>query len=242
MSLKNLFIKIIPLKYHLPLEYALERITGKLEPEIFILPQLIGKGELAIDVGANFGIYSYALSKLCKRVEAFEPLPRCVKTIEALNASNVKVHNVGLSSMRGYMRLYTPIINGIPYTAWSSFNSTEGDYESIDVPIHTLDEYDFKNVSFIKIDAEGHELEILRGAAETIKREKPVLLIEIEQRHLNFPMEEVFKHVLDYGYCGYFYQNSKLHLLSEFSHSVHQERFNCEGYINNFIFKPLPPA
>ncbi len=57
---------------------------------------------------------------------------------------------------------------------------------------------DEHTVSFIKCDVEGHELAVLRGAAQTLKSGPP-LLIEVEQRHHDTPLEEVFGHLLDLG-------------------------------------------
>lgn len=240
--MKNALLKAIPLKHHLPLRYLYEKLTGNLEYETTILTQIAGEGKLAIDIGANFGIYTFALSKICSRVVTFEPLPACAETIKAYNAPNVEVHNVGLSSSKGHLTLFTPIVNGTPYTAWSSFSEYPGEHERREVPVHTVDDYGFEEVAFVKIDVEGHELEVLKGAAATIRRDRPVLLIEIEQRHLKFPMSMVFDHILDYGYKGFFYQNAKRHPLSEFSYERLQQPFldntGDKAYVNNFLFLP----
>jgi hypothetical protein len=110
----------------------------------------------------------------------------------------------------------------------------------VEVDVRTLDEYDIRNVCFIKIDVEGHELDVLKGAARTIDRERPTLLVEIEQRHLACPMQVVFDYVCEFGYRGFFFHDGGLRSLSEFSSDVHQRPFLpnvfARDYVNNFVF------
>src|SRR5205807_6872354 len=94
--------------------------------------------------------------------------------------------------------------------------------------------------SFIKIDVEGHELDVLTGAAKTVARSNPILLVEVEQRHLSFPMEAVFEEVSHFGYKGFFVVGKRVLPLAMFSYKVHQEPFLHDvlssDYVNNFIF------
>lgn len=239
---KNRLIRIVPKSILLPTLYYYKKITGQLEDELLMLEEIAGHCKCAVDIGANVGLYSYVLSKFCDRVEAFEPNPDCVESILAYNASNIKVHNVGLSSHAGNLILHIPIVNGIPVTGFASFEAVNGDQQGISVPVRQLDDYNIKGVSFIKIDVEGHESEVLEGARQTILRERPIILVEIEQRHIVKPIEMVFDQIIKLGYAGYFLQNRKLRPLSDFSYKVHQEVFLQDvmnkNYINDFIFKP----
>jgi FkbM family methyltransferase len=61
-----------------------------------------------------------------------------------------------------------------------------------------------KNISFIKIDVEGHEREVITGSKKIIKKNKPVLLVEIEERHNNFPILDTIEFVKNFGYNSYF--------------------------------------
>jgi hypothetical protein len=54
-----------------------------------------------------------------------------------------------------------------------------------------LDDYDFSDVDLIKVDVEGHEESVLAGGMRTIEINRPVLIVEIEQRHIKKPIEEV---------------------------------------------------
>jgi hypothetical protein len=112
----------------------------------------------------------------------------------------------------------------------------------LSVPVAPLDAFDLRDVSFIKIDVEGHELEVLRGARGTIKREAPNVLIEVEQRQLDHPMQTVFDLLEGWGFRGFFLKGRQLLPLSEFSLPLHQRASGGEAvpreYINNFIFRP----
>lgn len=240
--LKKIALRIVPLKYQLPLRFRFERLSGNLEPEMFLLDQLLGSKRLAIDVGANCGFFSYHLAKMGKSVEAFEPLPECARAISAYRSSRIRVHNVALSSAPGTLRLFTPIFNGVPYPACSTFTPVAGPHEFCDVPVRTLDEFAFRDICLVKIDVEGHELEVLKGAEQTLRRERPVVFIEIEQRHLKIPVAEVFAYLLAQGFSGYFLVAGKLRPLTEFVYEIHQKPFladvNHPDYVNNFLFLP----
>jgi hypothetical protein len=116
-------------------------------------------------------------------------------------------------------------------------------FEKRVVHVNTLDSYHFDDVDLIKIDVEGHELAVIEGAVDTILRCKPHLIIEIEQRHISKPIDEIFDFILQQGYDGFFLSNGSLNPLSKFSHSVNQEPYLDEVsqklYVNNFIFKPI---
>lgn len=107
------------------------------------------------------------------------------------------------------------------------------------VKVNTLDSYGFTGVSFIKIDVEGYEASVIRGAFETIKLNHPVILVEIEQRHIgNDSIFSIFNLIEELGYQGYFYKNGILNKLTSFDVSSHQNLKNKKHYINNFIFRP----
>ena len=105
-SLRWLALAVVPRRYHLPLRYHYRRWFHKLEPEFRFLRTLVGNAQTAIDVGGNLGIYTYALSKLCRRVEVFEPVPSYAHLLRQFGAPEVRVHQAALSSRDGVMRLH----------------------------------------------------------------------------------------------------------------------------------------
>lgn len=123
----------------------------------------------AIDVGGHIGLWSNQLTSLFKNVYAFEPIPSNQECFR-LNAPKAILYPFGLGSKEDKIIL----------KKHSSDNS--GSYsisdEGIEIDIKPLDSFNFTDISFIKIDVEKYELEVLKGAVETLKREKPVLCVE----------------------------------------------------------------
>src|SRR5262249_25142805 len=114
--------------------------------------------------------------------------------------------------------------------------------EAISVPVRALDSYELERVDAMKIDVEGAELDVLKGATRTIERARPLLLVEIEHRHHAGSIELVFDWLAQTGYEGMFLLPGRgLRPVREFSASEHQ-RLDASGhptglYVNNFIFR-----
>lgn len=168
--------------------YFIYQIEGKFEPELSHLKSLVDGGGVAVDVGANLGLYTYRLSQLATHVYAFEINQDVTKDLKSYEAKNVTLINRGLSSREGMARLYIPVFRGFALNGWGSL--TEGNYRdatdhlTVDAPVEILDRYNLTDVNFIKIDVEGHEVEVLMGAARTIERNRPKLLVEIKEQNM----------------------------------------------------------
>jgi FkbM family methyltransferase len=246
LTWKQRAIDWLPKRLRLPTRFLYHRIRGTLEQELFLLPGLIADGHTAVDIGANWGCYTYYLSKFCRRVEAFEPIQSCAEIIETFGRRNIRVHRVALSSAGGWRELHIPLRDGIPASGYATFNEPTAPAQALAVPVRTLDEYEFTDVALLKIDVEGHELEVLKGASRTIERERPVILIEVEQRHIGVPMADVFRQITQYGYRGFFWTDGGLRPLDEFAAERHQVVPDTESaidrrdYVNNFIFTTNP--
>ena len=90
---------------------------------------------------------------------------------------------------------------------------------------------EFENsISFIKIDAEGHEIEIIKGAIKTINKNKPILLVEIEKRHSKKKVIDSINFINSLGYKSYYFNEKELINTAILT--------NFDTY-NNFIFKPI---
>lgn len=232
------------MRCQVPAKYWYGRLRGTLEEEMKILGSLVGRHDRVIDVGGNRGIYTYQFWRLGTWVEVFEPNPTCLRILMAwaVGKSTVHLHSVALSSSFGHANLRIPIDEfGIEHDASASIEN-EGFAHARDqlVPLKTLDSYGFEGISLIKIDVEGHEHRVIEGAVSTIASSKPALLVEIEQRHINRPISEVFEKISGLGYRGFFMMSGRLVPLENFEVANHQamENFGSSkaAYINNFLF------
>jgi hypothetical protein len=111
--------------------------------------------------------------------------------------------------------------------------------------IRSLDDTIIEPVGFIKIDVEGHELEVLQGSVGILEKDRPVLLIESEHRHHSGAPKNIFEFMSGYGYAGLFLEDDKLRSISAFNMKFHQNpAAMADGvrkiglYVNNFIFVP----
>lgn len=185
------------------------------EAELRALPLLARPATLAIDIGANKGVYSYWLSRICRAVMAFEPNPKICALLRRAAPENVTVHEVALSNTAGTAEFILPIQRSGRYSNQGGtlqakkLDGTKA-YGIWTVEQRRLDDYGFTDVSFVKIDVEGFELEVLQGAAETLRRERPTLLIEIDESQSKRPFAETIAALTALGYVGYFLDQGAL--------------------------------
>jgi FkbM family methyltransferase len=153
------------------------------EPEIAILAELVPHGGTAIDVGANQGLFAYALSGIADRVVAFEPNPDYAFFARWMLRGRAEVIELALSDEPGHATFYVPISDqGMDLHFAGSLKRTHAQFSKIkayDVEVRRLDDFGFMNVRFIKADVEGSEREVLDGARATIARDRPVILLEL---------------------------------------------------------------
>lgn len=170
--------------------------------ELGMLQCLIPPGSTTVDVGANVGDFSRRLSQLSQGglVIAVEPqsMPRSVLTMAGFfkKASNILVVPVALGDTHGLTVLSIPIKTkgnvgiGLAHIGDAADFSGRFEVKKELVSLTTLDallaRIQTGPVSFIKIDVEGGELAVLRGAEATIDRFRPAILCEIDDREARF--------------------------------------------------------
>lgn len=161
------------------------------------------EGTEILDIGANIGYNSLMFSDYGP-VYAFEPLFHKVITMNVENnklKNNIHVVPIALSNESENKIMYFPKAvkqTGLRNYGGSSIQKTDGMDESTktEVECRRLDDV-YKGVtSVIKIDVEGHELEVLKGAENTIRKYMPTLLIEI----FDYEDSEVAKYIRSLGY------------------------------------------
>jgi len=203
------------------------------EAEIRLLPSLIDRGRNAVDVGANKGTYSYFMARLARLVYAFEPNPKMFAVLRRTVGRNVTALPFALSDCSGAATLRVPSGRKGVSNQGSSLSAAKPMENFIPVVVERkrLDELDLSAIGFIKIDVEGHEREVLAGAAQTISRDRPTLLIEIEEAHSGVPLMQSIDGVCSLGYDAYFASGGRLEPIAALDQARH-------GYVFNFIFLP----
>lgn len=217
---------------------------GLHEPEIELLPLFCDKEHISIDVGASDGVYTIHLYKLSKMCYAFEPRTDAFERLSRLfNKARkpIKLDTYALSDTPGeaVFKIFPAECGRSTIEAENDLEK-EGNVEYCKVMKTTIDNYSFNGkIGFIKIDVEGHEEAVLRGAGRIITEDKPAFLIEIEDRHKAGAINSVANLLKGYGYKGFFYKGKKLFPMERFNKEVHQNEANLaegKGYYNNFIF------
>jgi FkbM family methyltransferase len=231
---------MLPRHKQLWLTYNHKKLRGSLDPEMLFVERKLTQHRRFLDIGANVGIYSFHFSSTFAHVDAYEPISEITYRLRDMRRESIRTHSVALSNNNGDLNFYIPVREGVVVPGLASLEIRDKPYEERLVKVKRLDDYQFEDVDLIKIDVEGHESSVIEGAVETIRKTFPILIVEIEQRHISKPIDEVFNLILEIGYDGFFLKNDKLISIDEFSYSTHQEPFlNCvndEAYVNNFIF------
>lgn len=149
---------------------------------------------LALDVGANIGIFSKAFAERFTNVVAFEPIPEIRACLERNVPANVSVQPYAVADRPGEVIMRQAVktsggsfIANHPDIAVPAIAKLEGP-RAIPVELRTIDSFGFEQVGLIKLDIQGAEYLALKGAEQTIRRCRPVVLIE-EKPRMDDPLD-----------------------------------------------------
>jgi FkbM family methyltransferase len=169
-----------------------------------LLPDYITPNTLTIDVGGNSGYQTYFHAKY-NNVVTYEPVPDLFKVLkfnlEGLN--NVTLINKAVSDSCKDITLHVDV-NRLSMTSQIALvDSTE-----MVVPAICIDDENYENVGFIKVDVEGFELDVLKGAVNTIEKWRPTMMVEVYQPwcdKVGFDCSEIFDFFVDRDYRILYY-------------------------------------
>jgi FkbM family methyltransferase len=199
------------------------------------LSALVPAGLVAIDAGANVGIYTYWIARSASEVVAFEPQRSLAERLATSRIRGLTVHNCALSDRVGLGELHIPrSANGE-----ASLGTLDGPTDTVEVRLSTVDSFELTNIGFFKIDVEGHEEALLRGAEKTLSRSDASVYIEIEERHNPGGLARIVAWLGHRGYVDVQYrQHGAMHPFSSFDleRDQLQQQPQTPAYANNFLF------
>lgn len=233
------------------LQWHFARRPKSAERELQYLEKIVPRGALTVDVGANLGLYTRRLARLSKQVYAFEPSHDMARFLRRTSASNVTVHEIALSDENGEGELFIPqdesgSVHGLA-SLEPQIDASGRLLASLNVRTARLDTIVDIDVAFVKIDVEGHELNVLNGATSLIDRCQPVFLVEAEDRHRPEATRLVFDFFRERAYRGFFLKGRQIVPVDQFNTDQLQNvtalmpnggRLDGQSYVNNFFFFP----
>lgn len=235
-------LKRLVLPGRLQIRWRLRREYRRGEREIHLVPRLVDPARVSLDVGANRGVWAEAMRRHSREVLAFEPNPKLFADLVRGAGPGVRALPVALSDRDGVAELRVPRrARGYSNQGATLAHDSLGglDYGAVQVETRRLDGMDAGDVGFIKIDVEGHELAVLRGAAGLLARCRPKLLIEMEEKHTQRPMEELLAEVCGYGYRSFCLLHGSLVPTQEVDLDRHHRAPpGRPDYIFNWVFLP----
>jgi FkbM family methyltransferase len=214
--------------------------------EIGAVRRLLRPGDTAVDIGAHKGAYSYWIAKSVGprgTVYAFEPQPILANplraTMTSIGLTQVTVQPLAVSAQAGVLPLTVPGDGPSPGAKLGQPDA-QGPGRRIDVNVVALDHFFEANpgrpIRFIKCDTEGHEGAVFQGAADILRKDRPLILVECEARHGAAPsIRAVWDGLEALGYHGCFPLHGRWCPLHKFDPAQHQT-VGQAPYINNFLF------
>ncbi len=214
------------------------------EPDLLAARQYFAKDSVALDIGANIGLYTRFLSESLGangKVVCVEPMPRTFdilsNNIDKLGLGNVTAVHAAVSSSPGQVTMELPANDWGGVNYYRAHISSDGDNTSSDtfsVDAITLDSLiesqgiDFAKISFIKVDVEGFELDCLKGSSQLLSKGNAVWLVEVagspdDTSSSASKLAEIFA---DQGYYPYINENGVL-----------RERRSGDSAINYFFMR-----
>lgn len=210
----------------------------------------VTENNIVFDIGAHkAGYLYYFLTQLghSGKVYAFEPQSVLYHYLcrlrQLFDWENVTIESFAVSDQPGTAMLSIPYNHGrstSPCATIIESNMSFRIQSSEQVRTISIDEYcRIHSIipGFLKVDVEGNELRVFRGAENILRTYKPRILFECETRFVGEErMQQTFSFLQQAGYSGYFIEGSSIRPIKEFDHDVHQD-LSGKLYCNNFIFE-----
>ena len=186
-----------------------------------------------IDVGCKSGKWSLYLKDTIPEENwiMFEAISKFVKDLSRFYKKS-ELHNVALSDRNEDKRKF--IVDKKHFGHSSFTHNGESDLEIRYVKCRKLDEYNYNDIWLIKIDTEGHELPIFKGAKETILRNNPILYFECYHKIMNlqeYKQKDLYDYIIKLGYNIQSIETKEVLSFDEFN----KQTFSDKPTLHNFI-------
>ncbi|MFX1449346.1 MAG: FkbM family methyltransferase [Promethearchaeota archaeon] len=220
---KIIIKRIGGINYELHLNQAIDSIiyyAGCFEIDTSnAIARFLKPGMVALDIGANIGSHTLPMAKIVGtkgKIIAFEPMKWALKklkrNITLNNFNNIIIENIALSDKTEFKEVWFR-------SSWTVDNTIINDANiPHEVQMETLDKYinthHLKKVDFIKIDVDGYEFKVLRGAIETLKKFKPTMVVEIGDytlKEVGDNLEDLIEFLFSLGYKIYDVNHYKIY-------------------------------
>lgn len=181
--------------------YILQEQNDWFEDEIKFIRYFIKPGMKVIDIGANYGLYTLTIAKIIGesgRIWAFEPTETtavCLReSISNNKFNNVKLIQAGLSNKIGSAKLFTSPNSELNSLSKGALPGSQHETISLLTLDHCKYKYNWDNIDFIKLDAEGEESNILQKGRKALTALSPLIMFEIKHgKEVNLPLINRFK-------------------------------------------------
>jgi len=212
------------------------RVRRRGDPEHHQLASFLRPGQVALDVGANHGVYTYSLMLCGAVVHAVEPNPALAARLRGARLPRVQVHEAAVGEAEGEAVLFVPRHHrghqDDPAGSLTGGDETGWKYP---VKVTTIDRIATAPVAFMKIDVEGFETQVLAGGWSTIVRDRPTVLIELEDRRTPGCRASIVDRFRAIDYSGWYFDQGDWRAES----GLGLDQVSTSGrYINNFLLVP----
>ncbi|MFJ5773204.1 FkbM family methyltransferase [Streptomyces sp. NPDC093094] len=229
-----------------------QAVYPRFEPELARLGDFCPPGcGTAVDVGGWYGPWTRRLSGRARSVLTLEPVPHLARLLSATAPGNVRVVEAAAGDRPGTARLWLPPDDpgdrGV-----SSLVRRDIHARAVPVRVVALDDLGLREVGFVKVDVDGSELAVLRGATALLTRDRPALFVELESRIQ--PVAPVVTYLRMLGYDGWVLPGGTWVRLASFpleEHQAHTAHVASHGllrrvtpfrdrprYVNSVLFLP----
>lgn len=206
--MKNRFYKSAPalaVRYRKVIRYGFENEIR------FVRSYLKRRSGLFVDIGAHLGTWSFWIASRKQHVVAFEPNPTLVDILQRSRIPNTRILGCALGPVDGQVVLKVPFRDGLPRPGNGTTTGfrIEAHQQALEIPVRQcrLDDMKLGNITAIKIDCEGGEEGVLRGSMRVIRRDMPLIVLEMHQDRAQ-DLAKVSEMLGGLGYSAYWVEGN----------------------------------